>query len=154
MTDERLYLLMELKVTRDDFATFREKTLAKKMAMEAKFYASSDVIFNYGYGCCAFAHNICGSEPLIPIGMPDTLTPLTPEFFVNPRCPPSSSFVFLAIEPVETFEEDLSVKDLSTTEGGVNILLGPLARPDKEPMLLHMAKAWNYYSLVERAFFA
>ena len=55
--------------------------------MEAKFNAGFEVIFNYGYGCYAFAHNICGSELGIPDGMPDTLTPLPPKFFVNPRCP-------------------------------------------------------------------
>ena len=101
--------------------------------MEAKFDASSDVIFNYSYGYCAFTHNICRSEPLIPIGMPDTSTPLTPKFFVNPRCPPSSSSVFPAAEPVETIEEDLSVKDLPATEGGVDISSGSPARLDKEP---------------------
>ena len=59
--------------------------------MEEEFDASSDVIFNYGYGCCAFTHDICGSKLMIPTGMPDTLEPLPPEFFVNPRCPPSVS---------------------------------------------------------------
>ena len=85
--DERLSLLMELEVTRNDFATFWDKASTEKTAMEAEFDASSDVIFNYGYGCCAFVHNICGSKPLIPIGMPDTSTPLTPKFFVNPQDP-------------------------------------------------------------------
>ena len=75
---------MELGATKDDFEAFREKTYVEKTAMEKEFDASSDVIFNYGYGYCAFTHNICGSEPLIPAGMPDTSTPLTPEFFVNP----------------------------------------------------------------------
>ena len=28
-----------------------------------------DVIFNYGYGCYAFTHNICGSQPKVPDGM-------------------------------------------------------------------------------------
>ena len=46
---------MELEVTKDDFATFREKTSAEKMEMEAEFDARNDVIFNYGCGCCAFA---------------------------------------------------------------------------------------------------
>ena len=133
LTDERLSLLMELEATRDDFAAFREKTFAEKTAMEAKFDSSNDVIFNYGYGYCAFAHNICGSKPLIPVGMLDTSTPLTPEFFVNPRCPPSSSSIFLATEPDETIEEDLSCKDLLATEGGVDILLGPPTRSDMEP---------------------
>ena len=47
------------------------------------------MIFNYGYGCCAFAHNICGSQPEVPDGMSDTSKSLSPEFFINPRCPPS-----------------------------------------------------------------
>ena len=42
----------------------------------------------YEYDCCAFTHNICGSKPKIPDGMSGMLEPLTPEFFVNPRCPP------------------------------------------------------------------
>ena len=46
------------------------------------------MIFNYGYGCCAFAHNIYGSHPEVLEGMPDTSKPLSPEFFINPQCPP------------------------------------------------------------------
>ena len=65
--------------------------------------------------------------------MPDTSTSLNLEFFVNPQCPPSSSSLFHAVEPIENFEEDLSAKDLPAVEGGVNSLSGPLARPDKEP---------------------
>ena len=133
LMDERLSLLMELEVTRGDFATFWNKASVEKTAMEAEFDASSDVIFNYGYGCFVFARNICGSEPLIPIGMPDTLTSLTPEFFVNPRCPSSSSSVFPLVEPIETFEKYLSAKDLPASKGGVDILSGSLARSDKEP---------------------
>ena len=82
---------------------------------------SSDVIFNYGYGYCAFAHNICGSEPLIPTGIPDTSTPLTPEFFMNPRCPPSSSSVFPDAEAVKTIGEDLLAKSLPAVGDGVDI---------------------------------
>ena len=87
LANERLSLVMELRATIDNFVAFREKTFAEKVVMETKFDASNDVIFNYGYGCCAFAHNICGSEPLIPTRIPDTSTLLTLEFFVNPRCP-------------------------------------------------------------------
>ena len=101
--------------------------------MEGEFDATNDVILNYDYDYCAFAHNIYGSEPLIPVGMPDTSTPLTPESFVNPQCPPSSSSVFPATEPVETIEEYLSTKDLPDVEGGVDISSGSLARSDKEP---------------------
>ena len=104
--------------------------------MKAEFDASSDVIFNYGYGFRAFAHNIYGSEPLVPIGMSDTSTRLTLEYFVNPRCPLSSSSVFPAIELVETFEKDLSAKDLLATKGGVDILPGSPARSDKEPNVI------------------
>ena len=45
------------------------------------------MIFNYGYGYCAFALDIRGSHPEVPEGMPDTSNPLSPEFFINPRCP-------------------------------------------------------------------
>ena len=93
---------MELGATKDDFAAFQERTFAKRTTMEVEFDASSAVIFNYGYGCCDFAHNICRSEPLILTGMPDTSTFLTPEFFMNPRCPPNSSSVFPDVEHVKT----------------------------------------------------
>ena len=87
LTDERLSVLMELGPTKDDFAAFRDKSSAERSALEVDFDASSDMIFNYGYGCCVYEHDIHGSKPKIPSGMPDTSTPLTPEFFMNPRCP-------------------------------------------------------------------
>ena len=129
LTDERLSLLMELRTTKDDFATFRERSFSERSALEAEFDASSDVIFNYGYGCCAFAHDIRGSKPKIPPRMSDTSTPLTPEFFVNPQCPPGSSFALSTAEPVETVEEALADKGLPGAEGGVDTLLKPPAGP-------------------------
>ena len=30
----------------------------ERKAIEEEFHASSDVIINYGYDCCAFVHNI------------------------------------------------------------------------------------------------
>ena len=128
LTDERLSLLVELGATKDDFAAFREKSLAEKSTLEAEFDAISDVIFNYGYGYCAFAHDIHGSKPKIFPGLPDTSTPLTPEFFMNPRCPPGSSFALSTAEPIETAEEALADKGLSGAEGEVYILLDPPAR--------------------------
>ena len=89
------------------------------------------VIFDCGYGCCAFVHDIRRSKPMIPTGMPDTSTPLPLEFFVNSRCPPGSSPVLPAAEPVETTGEDLPAKDLPAAKGGIDIPSGPLARPDK-----------------------
>ena len=58
---------------------------------EEAFDVGFNVTFNYGYGCCAFAHNICGSKPMIPDGMLDASKPLPPEFFINPRCPSSAA---------------------------------------------------------------
>ena len=127
LTDERLSLLMELGATKDDFVAFREKSSTKRSALEAEFDASNDVICNYGYGCCAFAHDIRG----IPTGMPDTSTPLTLEFFVNPRYPPGSSFVLSIDEPIKTAGEDFPTKELPAADGGVDILSRPPARPDK-----------------------
>ena len=48
------------------------------------------MIFNYGYGCCAFVHIICGSQPVVLERMSNTSKPLSPEFFINPRCPPGT----------------------------------------------------------------
>ena len=127
LMDERLSLLVELGTTKDDFAAFRERSFSERLALEAEFDASSDVIFNYGYGCCAFAHDICGSKPKIPPGMLDTSTPLTPKFFVNPRCSPGSSFALSTAEPVETAEEAFADKGLLGVEGEVDILLEPPA---------------------------
>ena len=70
--DERLSLLVELGATKDDFVAFWERTPTEKTTMEAEFDASNDVIFNYDYGCCAFVHNICVSEPLILVGRSDS----------------------------------------------------------------------------------
>ena len=131
LTDERLPLLVELGTTQDDFAAFRDRSFAERSAMEAEFDASSYVIFNYGYGCCAFAHDIRGSKPKIPPGMPDTSTPLTLEFFVNPRFPPGSSFALSTAKPVEIDEEALAYKGLPGAEGGVDLLWEPPAGPSK-----------------------
>ena len=132
LTDERLSLLVELGTSKDDFAAFRERSFADRSAMEVEFDVRSNVIFNYGYGCCAFAHDIHGSKPKIPPGMPDTSTPLTPEFFVNPRCPPGSSFALSIAELVETTEEALAGKGLLGAEGGVDILFEPPAGPGED----------------------
>ena len=86
LTNERLSLIMELEASKDELSTFQAKMTKEKEAMEEEFDASSNVIFNYGYGCCAFAHNVCGSKPMIPAEMPDTSKPLPPEFFINPQC--------------------------------------------------------------------
>ena len=108
LTDERLALIMELGTIKDEFTTFREKAVANRETMEAEFDSSGDALFNYGYSCCVFTHNICGSKPQIPDGMPDPSVQLTPEFFANPRCPPGTSAAAPALDPVATSREDRS----------------------------------------------
>ena len=76
LTYERLSLIMELSVSKEELSTSQAKVTKQMKAMEEEFDASSNVIFNYGYGYCAFAHNICGSEPMIPTEMSDTTKPL------------------------------------------------------------------------------
>ena len=58
LTNKRLSLILDLGTIMDDFSAFREKAVADREAMEAEFDASNDVLFNYGYGCCVFTHNI------------------------------------------------------------------------------------------------
>ena len=69
---------------KDELIGVWAKAYKEKKALEDAFNAGFDVIFNYDYGCCAFPHNICRSEPVIPYGMPDTSKPLPPEFVINP----------------------------------------------------------------------
>ena len=78
--------------------------LKEKKALEEAYEEGFDVIFNYGYGCCAFAHNICRSQPLVQDGMPDTSKSLSPEFFINPRCPPGVAHAEVATINVRSGE--------------------------------------------------
>ena len=96
LTDKRLLLIMELGASKEELSAFQAKMTKERKAMEAKFDTSSDVIFDFGYGCCSFVHNICESKPMIPAGMPDRSKPLPSEFFINPRCPSSASSALLA----------------------------------------------------------
>ena len=87
LADERVSLLLELGTCKDEVSAIRAEALKEKTALEEAYEEGFDVIFNYGYGRCAFAHNIYGSQPEVPNGMSDTSKPLSPEFFINPRCP-------------------------------------------------------------------
>ena len=64
------------------------EALKENEALREAYEEGFDVIFNYGYGCCAFAHNMRGRQPEVPDGIPDTSKSLSPKFFINPRCPP------------------------------------------------------------------
>ena len=78
---------MEFGASKEDLSAFQAKMTKERKAMESEFDMSSDMIFDYGYDCCAFAHNICGSKPMIPAGMPDMSKPLPLEFFYQPSMP-------------------------------------------------------------------
>ena len=108
LTEERISLVLELGSIKDEFAAFQEKVVADREAMEAELDASGDALFNYGYGCCVFAHNICGSKPQIQDEMPNPSTQLTPDFFAKPRCPPGTSATAPALDPVAVSREDCS----------------------------------------------
>ena len=99
-------MILELGTIKDDFAALREKAVADREAMEAELDASSGTLFNYDYGCCGFTYNICESKPQIQDGMSDPSVPLTPDFFANPRCPPSASSAVLASDLATVSREE------------------------------------------------
>ena len=96
--------------------------------------------FVYGYGCCAFAHNIRNDHPAVPSGMPPFDKPLPAGFFEDPRCPPGSAGVGISTgqdrEPVGVHEAD----PLAQTGEEVGVVVttrpadspGPLAQTGEE----------------------
>ena len=127
LADEKLALVIELGALKDEFTVFRDKAADKREAIEAEFDSSGDTLFNYGYGCCAFTYNICGSKPQIPDGMPNPSVPLTTEFFANPRCPPGASVAAFALDPIAVSREDRS--EISLAAAGEEAVL-PMAQEE------------------------
>ena len=142
---EQVSLLLELRISKDEVSALQAQALKEKKALEEAYEEGFDVIFNYGYGCCAFVHNICGSLLVVPGGMPDTSKPLSSEFFINPRCPPGvvptevltidvrSSETMIASDrevPVAVLEADISEagEHLSASEVGLGNELDSSAR--------------------------
>ena len=117
LTNERLAMVIELRTIKDDFAAFREKVVADRETMEAEFDASDDTLFNDGYGCYVFTHNICGGKPQILDGMSDPSVPLTLKFFANPRCPPSISSAAPAPDPAVVSKEQYPKNNSTATRG-------------------------------------
>ena len=116
LADEKLALVIELGALKDEYAVFWEKTAVDRESMEAEFDSSGDNLFNYGYGCCAFEHNICGSKPEIPDSMPNPLVPITAKFFANPHCPSNTSAAASVPGSIVVIEEDRSTIILPTTD--------------------------------------
>ena len=127
LADKGLALVMELGTIKDDFAAFRGKVVADREKMEVELYGSGDTLFNYGYGCCVFTHNICGSKPQIPDGMSDPSVSQTPEFFANPHCPPSISSAALTPDPAAVSMEQCPKNIPTTIREEATLSIGPPA---------------------------
>ena len=130
LADERLALVMELGTIKDDFTAFREKVVAIRETMEAEFDESGDTLFNYGYGCYVFTHNICESKPQILDGMPDPSVLLTPEFFANPYYPPSVSSAAPVLDPAAISKEECPENNPTAAGEEAILPMGPPASSD------------------------
>ena len=86
-------LLLELEASKDEVSSLHSQEGKDQEAMEEDYQKALEQILAYGYGCCAFKHNICGDQPGIPDGMHDFADPFSPEFFVNLGCPPTPTVV-------------------------------------------------------------
>ena len=60
---ERVSLLQNVGTSKDEVSTLQAQALKEKKALKEVYEEGFNVIFNYGYGGCAFAHSICGSQP-------------------------------------------------------------------------------------------
>ena len=121
LADEKVALIIKLRALKDDFAAFRDKAATDREAIDAEFDSSGDTLFNYGYGCCAFTYNICGSKPQIPDGMSNPSVPLTAEFFANPRCPLGLSTTASTLDPIVVGGED-RLENIPATAGEEAVL--------------------------------
>ena len=84
---ERTSLLLELRASEDEVSSLESQAGKDKEAIEEDYQKALELIFSYGYGCCVFKHNICGDQPEVSDGMPNSFNSLPLEFFTNPRCP-------------------------------------------------------------------
>ena len=61
---------------KDEVSSLHSQVDKDKEAIEEDYQKALEVISTYGHGCCAFKHNICGDQPKVPDGMPDSADPL------------------------------------------------------------------------------
>ena len=57
---ERTSLLLDIGAGKDEVSFVQSQAGKDKEAMEEDYQKALESIFSYGYGCCAFKHNICG----------------------------------------------------------------------------------------------
>ena len=86
---ERASLLLELEASKREVSSLHAQASKDREDMAEDYQGSLDLIFVYGYRCCAFKNNIYRDRPDILDGMPDSSNPLPPKFFDNLRCPPT-----------------------------------------------------------------
>ena len=84
---ERTSLLIEVGAAKDEVSSLHSQVGKDKEAMEEDYRKALLLIFVYGYGCYVFKHNICGDQPEVSNGMPDSSDLFPPEFFPNLGCP-------------------------------------------------------------------
>ena len=137
LTDERVSLLVELEASKYELSAFRAEVDKEKKALEAEYDAGFEAIFNYGYGCCAFVHNICISKPKIPDRMSGTSEPLTPEFFVNPRCPSVAVPVNAVVAPKAGVSEGVEHFSIAGDKVGDNSDSLPMVAGERERISVH-----------------
>ena len=101
---ERTSLMKDIGVAKDEVSSLKSQEEKDKEAMEEDYQKALELI---GYGCCAFKHNICGDQPKVLDGMPDSSDPLPLKFFVNPRCLPT---------PIATEATTTEAEQRETTE--------------------------------------
>ena len=56
---ERTLILLEIRAARDEVSSLHSHVGRDKEALEEDYHKALELIFAYGYECCAFKHNIC-----------------------------------------------------------------------------------------------
>ena len=84
---EQTSLLLEIGVAKDEVSFLHSQAGKDKEVIEEDYMKALELIFSYGYGCCMLKHNICGDQPKVPDGMPNSFDSLLLEFFMNPKFP-------------------------------------------------------------------
>ena len=75
---ERASLSLELKASKSEVSSLHARVDKDREDMVKDYQGSLELIFAYGYGCCAFKNNICGYRLEIPEVMPDSANPFSP----------------------------------------------------------------------------
>ena len=74
-------------MAKDEVSSFYSQAGKEKEAMEEDYQKALELIFAYGYRCCAFKHNICGGQSEVPYRMLDSSNPLPLEVLHEPPVP-------------------------------------------------------------------